>query len=83
MNVIEVLKRSLSIFIILYRKEIRKKMIKIMILLNFIFFIMSIGQNIISVCIYLINMHYLYNYLKKEYPEEAFKIKDRYKDVIR
>jgi len=83
MNWVEALKRSLSVFVVLYKEGIRKKLIKIMIFLNFVFFIMSIGQNIISLGIYMINMHYLYNYLKMQYPEEGLKAKDRYEDLTR
>ena len=82
MNSIKALKRSLSVFVVLYRQEIRKKLIKLMILMNFAFFIMSIGQNVISVFVFLLNMHYLYNYLKSEYPEEGLKLKDRFKGII-
>ena len=81
MNRLEGLKRTISVALVLYRKDIRKKMIKLMIFLNFLFFIMSVGQNIISMFIFILNMHYLYNYLKKEYPEENIKGKDRFKDM--
>jgi len=82
MNIIEDLKRALTVFIVLYRVEIRRKLIKVMILLNFLFFVMSVGQNVISMFIFILNMHYLYNYLKSEYPDEGFKVKDRFKDMI-
>jgi len=50
--------------------------------LNFLFFVMSVGQNVISMFIFILNMHYLYNYLKNEYPDEGLKLKDRFKDMI-
>ena len=82
MNVIVDLKKALAVIVVLYRVEIRRKMIKVMILLNFMFFIMSVGQNVVSMFIFVLNMHYLNNYLQKEYPDEGFKIKDRFKDLI-
>lgn len=82
MNIIEDLKRTLAVVIVLYRVEIRRKLIKVMILLNFLFFVMSVGQNVVSMFIFILNMHYLYNYLKSEYPDEGFKMKDRFKDLI-
>jgi len=81
MNRLEGLKRTISVALVLYREDIRKKMIKLMIFLNFLFFIMSVGQNIVSMFIFILNMHYLYNYLKKEYPEESIKVKDRFKGM--
>ena len=83
MNIIESVKRTLSVFVVLYRVEIRRKLIKVMILLNFLFFVMSVGQNVISMFIFILNMHYLYNYLKSEYPDESLKVKDRFKDMIK
>jgi len=83
MNIFESLKRALSVFVVLYRVEIRRKLIKVMILLNFLFFVMSVGQNVISMFIFILNMHYLYNYLKSEYPDEGLKVKDRFKDMIK
>ena len=82
MNVIVDLKKALAVIVVLYRVEIRRKMIKVMILLNFMFFIMSVGQNVVSMFIFVLNMHYLNNYLQKEYPDEGFKVKDRFKDLI-
>jgi len=83
MNIFESVKRALSVFVVLYRVEIRRKLIKVMILLNFLFFVMSVGQNVISMFIFILNMHYLYNYLKSEYPDEGLKTKDRFKDMIK
>jgi len=82
-SIFESLKRALSVYVVLYRVEIRRKLLKVMILLNFIFFIMSVGQNVVSMFIFILNMHYLNNYLQKEYPDEGLKIKDRFKDMIK
>ena len=83
MNILEDFKKMLAVLVVLYRVEIRRKLLKVMILLNFIFFVMSVGQNVVSMFIFILNMHYLNNYLQKEYPDEGLKIKDRFKDVIR
>ena len=82
MNILEDVKKTLAVIVVLYRVEIRRKLIKVMILLNFIFFVMSVGQNVVSMFIFILNMHYLNNYLLKEYPDEGFKVKDRFKDMI-
>lgn len=82
MNRLEKLKRSLFVATIMYRKEIRKKLLKIVILLNFVLFFISIMNNMPSMILFVLNMFYLYNYLTKEYPEEGFKKKDRYEGII-
>jgi len=81
MNRLEQLKRSLFVATIMYRKEIRKKLLKIIILLNFVLFFTSVMNNMPSMVLFILNMYYLYNYLKKEYPEEGFKKKDRFKGM--
>ena len=83
MNILIDFKKMLAVLVVLYRVEIRRKLLKVMILLNFIFFVMSVGQNVVSMFIFILNMHYLNNYLQKEYPDEGLKIKDRFKDMIK
>jgi hypothetical protein len=75
------LKRSLDIGYIAYRREIRKAILKLCLMLNMVLFIMALVDNMPSFVLYLINMHFLYKYMLDQYPESKIKIKDRYKDV--
>lgn len=81
MNRLERLKRSLFVATIMYRKEIRKKLLKIIIIFNFVLFFFAVINNMPSMVLFILNMYYLYNYLKSEYPEEGLKQKDRYKGM--
>ncbi|MBA7490191.1 hypothetical protein ES702_00726 [subsurface metagenome] len=81
MNKLEKLKRCWFVVNIVYRKEIRKKLLKVLIVFNGILLFMSILNNMPSMVLFLLNMYYLYNYLKYEYPEEGLKIKDRFKGM--
>lgn len=81
MTRLEELKKSLFVGKIMYRYEIRKKLLKIVVLLNCVLFFFSVMNNMPSMVLYILNMYYLYNYLTKEYPEEGFKIKDRFKGM--
>ena len=81
MSRLEELKKSLFVGTIMYRKEIRKKILKVIVLLNCVLFFYAVFNNMPSMVLYILNMYYLYNYLTKEYPEEGFKIKDRFKGM--
>lgn len=83
MNRLEKLKRCWFVVNVMYRKEIRKKLLKIVVLLNGILLFVSILDNMPSMVLFMLNMYYLYNYLKSEYPEEGLKIKDRYEGIIK
>lgn len=82
MNRLEKLKRSLFVASIMYRKEIRKKLLKILIILNGVLLFTSIMNNLPSMVLFLLNMFYLYKYLKIEYPDKGIKKKERYKGII-
>ena len=82
MNRLERLKKSLFVGSIMYRKEIRKKMLKIIILLNGVLFFISLMNNMPSMVLFVLNMFYLYKYMKSEYPDAGIKKKERYKGII-
>lgn len=81
MNKFEELKRSLFVGTVMYRKEIRKKLLKIIVVLNGVLFFIAIMNNQPSMILFLLNMYYLFNYMKSEYPETTLKSKDRFKDL--
>jgi len=81
MNRFEQLKRSYFVAAIMYRKEIRKKVLKILILLNGVLFLTSIVNNMPSMVLFILNMYYLIKYMHDEYPESKFRLKDRYKGM--
>ena len=78
MSRFEELKRSLFVGTVMYRKEIRKKLLKIIVVLNGVLFFIAIMNNQPSMILFLLNMYYLFNYMKSEYPETTLKSKDRY-----
>lgn len=82
MNRLEKLKRSLFVGSIMYRKEIRKKLLKIIILLNGVLFFISLMNNMPSMVLFVLNMFYLYKYMKSEYLDVGIKKKDRYNGII-
>ena len=73
------LKNSLTIGFIAYRVEIRKFVLKFLLVVNMIMFILAFLGNMPSMLLYILNMYYLYNYMKQQYPvAKKTKIKDRY-----
>ena len=72
------LKNSLTIGFIAYRVEIRKFVLKILLVVNMVMFILAFLGNMPSMLLYILNMYYLYNYMKGEYPDTKLKVKDRY-----
>jgi len=81
MSRFEELKRSLFVGTVMYRKEIRKKLLKIIVVLNGVLFFIAVMNNQPSMVLFILNMYYLFNYMKNEYPESTLKSKDRYKDM--
>ncbi len=72
------LKNILNISIIAYRGEIRKFILKILLIVNMIMFILAFLNNMPSMILYLLNIFYLYNYMKDQYPDTKLKARDRY-----
>ena len=81
MNKLEELKRSLFVGTVMYRREIRKKLLKIIVVLNGVLFFIAIMNNQPSMVLFLLNMYYLFNYMKSEYPESKLKTKDRFEGM--
>jgi len=76
------LKKSLTIAFIAYRKEIRKFVLKFLLVVNMIMFLIAFLDNMPSMLLYILNMYYLYNYMKEQYPDTKMKVKDRYGDNV-
>jgi len=76
------LKNSLTIGFIAYRKEIRKFVLKFLLVVNMIMFLIAFLDNMPSMLLYILNMYYLYNYMKEQYPDTKMKVKDRYGDNV-
>ena len=72
------LKKSLTIAFIAYRKEIRKFVLKFLLVVNMVMFLIAFMNNMPSMVLYILNMYYLYNYMKEQYPDKSVKMKDRY-----
>lgn len=66
---------------IAYWKKIRKGILKLIVIINAVLFMLALWNNIPSMVLYLFNMHFLYKYYIKEYPEEGLKRKDRFKGI--
>ena len=77
-NRLDRLKRILPIGIIAYRKEIRKFILKVLLMLNMIMFIIAFLDNMPSMVLYLLNVFYLYQFMKNQYPVIKVKEKERY-----
>ena len=73
------LKNSLTIGFIAYRVEIRKFVLKFLLVVNMIMFLIAFLDNMPSMLLYILNMYYLYNYMKEQYPDTKMKVKDRYR----
>ena len=72
------LKNSLTIGFIAYRIEIRKFVLKFLLVVNMIMFILAFLNNMPSMLLYILNIYYLYKYMKEQYPDTKLKEKDRY-----
>lgn len=73
------LKRILNIGIIAYRGEIRKFILKGLLVLNMIMFIIAFLDNMPSMILYMLNVFYLYKYMRNQYPVNGIKMKERYR----
>ena len=72
------LKSSLTIGFIAYRIAIRKFVLKFLLVVNMVMFLLAFLDNMPSMLLYILNMYYLYKYMKEQYPEKGVKVKDRY-----
>lgn len=72
------LKKSLTIGFIAYRIEIRKFVLKFLLVVNMVMFILAFLNNMPSMLLYILNIYYLYKYMKEQYPDTKLKAKDRY-----
>ena len=72
------LKRILPIGIIAYRKEIRKFVLKVLLVLNMVMFLIAFLDNMPSMVLFMLNVFYLYQFMKNQYPESKVKMKERY-----
>ena len=72
------LKNSLTIGFIAYRIEIRRFVLKFLLVVNMVMFILAFLGNMPSMLLYILNMYYLYKYMKEQYPDTGLKVKDRY-----
>ena len=72
------LDRIVNIGMVAYRKEIRKFILKILLMLNMIMFLIAFLDNLPSMILFMLNVFYLYKYMKNQYPESKIKMKERY-----
>lgn len=72
------LDRIVNIGMVAYRKEIRKFILKILLMLNMIMFLIAFLDNLPSMILFMLNVFYLYKYMKNQYPEPKIKMKERY-----
>lgn len=77
-NKLNRLERLSNIWLVAYRKDIRRFILKVLLVLNMVMFIIAFLDNMPSMILFIFNVFYLYKYMKDQYPESKVKMKDRF-----